>query len=119
MLELSALYISVSKSVIKTNYIFAFQDTLKRLYNHNHKPENWNNNQLSSGNWCGGNTRRLLQAVYLIAFTCLLRIDEVLNIQAHEVDLYKDEVDGTSCASITLPFCKNAPFGGKHIELLQ
>ncbi|PBK86784.1 hypothetical protein ARMGADRAFT_1047809 [Armillaria gallica] len=90
-------------------------DTLKRLYNHNHKPENWNNTQLSSGNWCGGNMRRLLQAVYLIAFTCLLCIDEVLNIQAHEVDLYKDDVDGTSCTSITLSFHKNAPFGALAI----
>ncbi|KAK0463134.1 uncharacterized protein EV420DRAFT_1618934 [Desarmillaria tabescens] len=86
-------------------------DTLKRLYIHNHKCENWDNNQLSSGNWCGGNTRWLLQAIYLVAFTCLLCIDEVLNIQAHEVNLYKDEVDGTSCASITLPFHKNSPFG--------
>ncbi|KAK0457552.1 uncharacterized protein EV420DRAFT_1309793 [Desarmillaria tabescens] len=84
---------------------------LKQLYVHNHKHENWDNNHLSQGNWCGGNMRRLLQAVYLIAFTCLLRIDEVLNIQAHEVDLYNDEVDNTACVSITLPFRKNAQFG--------
>ncbi|KAK0437443.1 uncharacterized protein EV420DRAFT_1623400 [Desarmillaria tabescens] len=84
---------------------------LKQLYVHNHKHENWDNNHLSQGNWCRGNMRRLLQAIYLVVFTCLLCIDEVLNIQAHEVDLYNDEVDNTACVSITLPFHKNAQFG--------
>ncbi|KAK0494665.1 hypothetical protein EDD18DRAFT_1055760, partial [Armillaria luteobubalina] len=65
----------------------------------------------SSGNWCRGNMRRLLQAVYLVAFTCLLRIDEALNIQAHDISFYVDQVDNTHCVSITLPFRKTNPFG--------
>ncbi|PBK83564.1 hypothetical protein ARMGADRAFT_1048412 [Armillaria gallica] len=94
------------------------KDTLWRLYEHNHKPENWNNEHLSQGNWSGGNTQRLLQAVYLIVFTCLLRIDEVLNLQAHEVDVYDNE-DDIGCMSITLPFHKNMPVGGIPPFVLQ
>ncbi len=48
---------------------------------------------------------------------CLLRIDEVLNLQAHEVDVYDDE-DDIGCMLITLPFRKNAPVGGKRIKPL-
>ncbi|KAK0235250.1 hypothetical protein EDD85DRAFT_734511, partial [Armillaria nabsnona] len=62
-------------------------------------------------NWCEGNIWQLLQAVYLIVFMCLLHIDEVLNLQAHEVDVYEDE-DDIGCMSITLPFHKNVPVSG-------
>ncbi|KAK0451964.1 uncharacterized protein EV420DRAFT_1273969, partial [Desarmillaria tabescens] len=58
-------------------------------------------------------------AVYLIAFICLLHIDEMLNIQAHKIDVYNNVVDNTVCASITLSFHKNTPFDSKCIELLQ
>ncbi|PBK83411.1 DNA breaking-rejoining enzyme [Armillaria gallica] len=108
----------VTKGETSTSARAIGPDTLRRLYEHNHKPENWNNEHLSQGNWCGGNTRRLLQAVYLIAFTCLLRIDEVLNLQAHEVDVY-DNKDDIGCMSITLPFRKNAPVGGIPPFVLQ
>ncbi|KAK0471046.1 hypothetical protein IW261DRAFT_1309092, partial [Armillaria novae-zelandiae] len=54
---------------------------------------------------------RLLQAVYLVAFTCLLHINEALNIQAHNISFYVNQVDNTHCMSITLPFCKTNPFG--------
>ncbi|PBK82913.1 hypothetical protein ARMGADRAFT_1048527 [Armillaria gallica] len=93
-------------------------DTLRQLYEHNHKPENWNNEHLSQGNWSGGNTQRLLQAVYLIVFTCLLRIDEVLNLQAHEVDVYDNE-DDIGCMLITLPFSRNTPVGSIPPFVLQ
>ncbi len=60
--------------------------------------------------------RRLLEAVYLVAFTCLLRIDEALKIQLHDLHFYDDPVDGTACMSVTLPFRKNSPYGSKSIE---
>ncbi|KAK0466670.1 DNA breaking-rejoining enzyme [Armillaria novae-zelandiae] len=101
----------VSKGETATSARAIGPDILKQLYMHNHKPENWDNAQMSPGNWCGGTTRRLLQAVYLIAFTCLLCIDEVLNIQAHDIDVGNDDIDGTFCVTITLPFRKNSPFG--------
>ncbi|PBK88149.1 hypothetical protein ARMGADRAFT_937764, partial [Armillaria gallica] len=107
----------VAKGETSTSARAIGPDTLQQLYEHNHKPENWNNKHLSQGNWCGGNTWQLLQAVYLIVFTCLLCIDKVLNLQAHEVNVYDNE-DDIGCMSVTLPFCKNAPVGGKCIELL-
>ncbi len=94
------------------------QGTLRRFYDHNHDPQNWNASPETPGNWCGGNVRKLLQAVYLITFTCLLRIDEALKIQLHDIEFGIDDVDGTHFVSITLPFRKSSPFGGKHINII-
>ncbi|KAK0462316.1 DNA breaking-rejoining enzyme [Desarmillaria tabescens] len=85
--------------------------TLRRLYEYNHKPENWNASPQTPENWCGGNVRRLLQAVYLVTFSCLLRIDEALKIQVHDIEFGIDDIDGIHYVSITLPFRKNSPFG--------
>ncbi|KAK0457945.1 uncharacterized protein EV420DRAFT_1620828 [Desarmillaria tabescens] len=87
------------------------KDILRKLYEFNHQPENWDNSQPSADNWCGGNMRRLLQAVYLVAFSCLLCVDEVLNIQVHDIRFYIDEADNMHCASISLPFRKTSQFG--------
>ncbi|PBK89131.1 hypothetical protein ARMGADRAFT_1033682 [Armillaria gallica] len=87
------------------------QGTLRRFYNHNHDPQNWNASPETPGNWCGGNVQKLLQAVYLITFTCLLWIDKALKIQLHDIEFGNDNVDGTHFVSITLPFCKSSPFG--------
>ena len=38
-------------------------------------------------NWAGPLQRLMLQAIYLIAFTCLLRFDEVLKIQHHHIEV--------------------------------
>ncbi|KAK0492215.1 hypothetical protein EDD18DRAFT_1079783, partial [Armillaria luteobubalina] len=82
-------------------------DVLQALYNYNRHPENWDGSRPSNENlWCGGNTRKLLQAIYLISFTCLLWIDEVLHIQAHDIKTWFDN-DGVSCVSITLHERKN------------
>jgi len=58
--------------------------------------------------WGGGRARRLLQAAYTLAFLCLLRFDEVLKIQAHDIEIISD-----SCISLTLPFRKTSQFGGR------
>lgn len=58
--------------------------------------------------WGGGRARRLLQAAYTIALLCLLRFDEVLKIQAHDVKL----VTKTSI-KLTLPFRKTSQFGSQ------
>ncbi|KAG1830945.1 hypothetical protein DFJ58DRAFT_719603 [Suillus subalutaceus] len=42
--------------------------------------------RLSSHRWGGGRARRLLQAAYTLAFVCMLRFDEVLKIQAHDLE---------------------------------
>ncbi|OXV07303.1 hypothetical protein Egran_04932, partial [Elaphomyces granulatus] len=44
-------------------------------------------------NWGGPNQQIMMQAIYLIAFTCLLRFDEVLKIQHHHIEVV-DEVHG-------------------------
>ncbi|KAK0430783.1 DNA breaking-rejoining enzyme [Armillaria borealis] len=61
-----------TRAITAASSIFYLQ-----LYDHNHLQQNWNNTSLQPGNWCGGNMCRLLQAVYLVAFTCLLCINEI------------------------------------------
>ncbi|KAK0487059.1 hypothetical protein IW261DRAFT_1327663 [Armillaria novae-zelandiae] len=85
-------------------------DILQVLYQFNRSPENWNEIGPNKDKWCRPNTRRLLQAIYLLTFTCLLWIDEVLHIQAHDLKAYKDN-DGVSCVSITLSQRKNNYLG--------
>ncbi|KAJ3778537.1 hypothetical protein FB446DRAFT_713023 [Lentinula raphanica] len=65
------------------------------MYDYNRKPENWNikayeptkRNTDKSGQWGGPRFRRELHLAYTLAFNCLLRVDEVLKIQAHEIRL--------------------------------
>ncbi|PBK62002.1 hypothetical protein ARMSODRAFT_980996 [Armillaria solidipes] len=102
----------VAKGEILTSTWAISPGTLRRFYDHNRDPENWNTSPETPGNWCGGNVQKLLQAVYLIMFTCLLRIDEALKIQVHDIEFGVDDVDGTHFVSITLPFRKSSPFGG-------
>jgi hypothetical protein len=64
----------------------------------------------STANWGGGRARRLLLAAYTIAFMCLLRVDEVLKIQVHDIQFSgEDEPDRIS---ISLPFRKTHQCGG-------
>ncbi|PPQ78301.1 hypothetical protein CVT24_006499 [Panaeolus cyanescens] len=43
-------------------------------------------------NWGGPTARAALQAIYLLAFLCLLRIDEVLKIQADQIEVDGDKI---------------------------
>lgn len=52
----------------------------------------------------------MLQCIYIIAFLCLLRFDEVLKIQAHHLEVI-DEIKGQ--IKLTLPFRKTHKYGGK------
>ncbi|KAH8997636.1 hypothetical protein EDB83DRAFT_2238537, partial [Lactarius deliciosus] len=59
--------------------------------------------------WAGQNARRLLQLAFTLAFSCLLRVDEVLKIQSHDfIHL------GNNRLQLTLPFRKTNQFG--HIK---
>lgn len=58
--------------------------------------------------WGWGRTRRLLFAAYTIAFLCLLRFDEVLKIQIHDIEFVSP-----TCIKLTLPFRKTKQFGSK------
>jgi hypothetical protein len=87
------------------------------MYQFNRKPENWDvkdyvpgtrsKNDIEEKPWGLGRARRLLTLAYNLAFTCLLRFDEVLKIQAHDITILSDE-----CMEVRLPFRKTSQFGG-------
>jgi hypothetical protein len=60
-----------------------------------------------TGNWGGPRARLLVHAVVAIAFSCLLRIDEALNLRAVDVTILC-----TECISINLSQRKTNPYGG-------
>ena len=78
------------------------------LYEQNTKPENCVPCTVPKGSWGGGNARTQLLVIYTLAFCCLLRIDEVLKIQAHDIRYLDD-----STIELTLPERKTDQYGGK------
>ena len=93
------------------------------MYHYNHRSENWDLNKSkaipyrpdapseaeSIHIWGGPLTRRALQAIYTIAFICLLRSDEVLKIRRDHIEFVKDDRHGdddTQYMVLTLPFRK-------------
>ncbi|KAJ3562539.1 hypothetical protein NP233_g9507 [Leucocoprinus birnbaumii] len=103
-------------------------DLIKKLWNHNihspvygmsqldfeaHVSKQSKAERLSSGGpWCGPRGLRLLNLVYTLAFTCLLRIDEVLKIQYQDLVPISDTVGASNAAiKLQLPFRKTDQFG--------
>ena len=68
----------------------------------------------STANWRGGRAHRLLLAAYTIAFLCLLRVDEVLKIQVHDIQFSGE--DESDHISISLPFRKTHQCGGSQSQ---
>ncbi|KAF8998884.1 hypothetical protein BDZ89DRAFT_969739, partial [Hymenopellis radicata] len=60
--------------------------------------------------WCGPLLRMCLQAIYSLSFVCLLRVDEVLKIQAHEIS-FNEESDGSTTLELFLSFRKTHQYG--------
>jgi len=98
---------------------------MKQLYDFNHQPELWGT-VTEEGNFVpapplpkdhpnawngkgGALARRALQAIYTIAFICLLRSDEVLKIKRNHITFLND---GTNGIVLTLPFRKTHQSGG-------
>ncbi|KAH7904261.1 DNA breaking-rejoining enzyme [Hygrophoropsis aurantiaca] len=89
-------------------------EILAELYHLNHQPENWDIKEWQPGSrkqgeastWGGGRARRLLGAAYAISFMCLLRFDETLKIQHHDITFI-----GDNCIKLMLPFRKTAQYG--------
>jgi hypothetical protein len=95
--------------------LLLIQETLEKLYVFNRKAENWALKDYTPGikkkagdQWGGGCARRLLQLAYTFAFTCLLRVDEVLKIQSDDIILL-----GDGRLQLTLRFRKTSQFGGE------
>ncbi|KAL0566138.1 hypothetical protein V5O48_015880 [Marasmius crinis-equi] len=93
-------------------------DMIRLMYNYARKPENWivkpfeqrHRATADPDEWGGPKFRRLLLLAYNIAFLCLLRVDEVLNIRMQDIRLMTDE-DGQRMLKLTLPFRKTNQFG--------
>ncbi|KAK7062101.1 hypothetical protein R3P38DRAFT_3303144 [Favolaschia claudopus] len=92
------------------------QETLLELYMFNNQPEIAKVKEYKAGSrksikesheWGGGRARRLLTLAYVLSFLCLLRFDEVLKIQMHDIEWVSD-----TCIKLTLPFRKTSQFGG-------
>ena len=109
LLKVRGGYISQSvRSITSTD--------LKRLYEKNYDypihrlgeaPINANDDH-----WGGGRLRLMLNAIYSIAFLCLLRFDEALKIQAHHLEVVDE---GKGEIKLTLPFRKTHNTGGTDI----
>ncbi|KAJ7814703.1 DNA breaking-rejoining enzyme [Mycena olivaceomarginata] len=92
------------------------QGMLQKLYDYNHDhgrstPQPYGSTT-PAGKWDGAHARLLCWVAYLIAFHCLLRVDEVLNIQAHDVRV---DSENPNIIIITLPFRKTAQYGKAHL----
>ncbi|KAJ7593475.1 hypothetical protein C8J56DRAFT_756859, partial [Mycena floridula] len=90
-------------------------DDLRRLYKYNTHPDRYtvkehnkhNLPKTTSSDWfCGGLRHRMLTLAYGIAFTCLLRVDEVLRMEHHHIK-WIDE----NTLEISLDYCKTSQFG--------
>jgi hypothetical protein len=122
-------------SFSKNTILFqSIKGILRKLYHYNHRVEYWDLNSrpkpIQTGstalsglnndpgasdstqsrsesihNWGGPLTRRALQAIYTIAFICLLRSDEVLKIRRDHVEFVKED-DNSEYMVLTLPFRK-------------
>lgn len=93
------------------------EDVIKQLYNFNMAYEDKpgpNTRKSKTGEdlpWGGGSLRMMLQLIYILAFLCLLRFDEVLKIQWSWVTL--DTHNGRHRIKLALPYRKTHQYGGE------
>ncbi|KAJ7649395.1 hypothetical protein DFH06DRAFT_996316, partial [Mycena polygramma] len=84
---------------------------LEKLYDFNHEEGRSDLKTMGTAQckrWEGARARLLSWTAYLIAFNCLLRVDEVLNIQAHDITIDPEDEE---CIIVTLPFRKTQQYG--------
>ena len=102
------------------------QDIMEQLYDYNHLPENFEKKEFQTGkrgeapdpnHWGGPIIQCAAQAIYTIAFLCLLQIDEVLKIQIEHIE-FVDRGTKDYRMVLTLPFRKTHQFGGKLLLYL-
>ncbi|KAJ3768186.1 DNA breaking-rejoining enzyme, partial [Lentinula raphanica] len=92
-------------------------ELLEDLYHFNNQPEQTDpmisdsSSQSSRNGKLGPVARVLLTLGYAIAFCGLLRIDELLKIQLHDVKIGRDLKSGHSKITLQLPFRKTSQFG--------
>ncbi|KAF8958230.1 hypothetical protein BDZ97DRAFT_1668802, partial [Flammula alnicola] len=89
-------------------------DIIKQMFDFNNLSENLiprpirqtSRQEKSLADWGGPRARMLVHAVVCLAFVCLLRSDEVLNLRVEDVEFIDSHT-----ISVTLPSRKNSPFG--------
>ncbi|KAJ4501672.1 hypothetical protein C8R41DRAFT_912944 [Lentinula lateritia] len=67
------------------------------------------NTPKNSQDWAGARARSLLDLGYSLAFCGLLRVDELLKIQLHDIEF--EEINGRWKLTLQLPFRKTSQFG--------
>ncbi|KAI3619872.1 hypothetical protein WG66_002690 [Moniliophthora roreri] len=114
---------SVSQQVLLYMLLIISQKTLCNLYNYNTHPDRWTIKPLEQvphhekmKQWGGVKFCQLMHLAYCITFLCLLQIDEVLNIQFHELEIVEVPVGKNGektkkMLKVTLPFRKTNQFG--------
>jgi hypothetical protein len=101
----------------RTAELIRLQAILERLYEFNHLAEHATMFQSESKEdrnlhqWGGPMARRELEAIYTVAFICLLRSDEVLKIKHEHIEID----DENETITLTLPFRKTQQNGGLHL----
>ncbi|EJD35277.1 hypothetical protein AURDEDRAFT_140403 [Auricularia subglabra TFB-10046 SS5] len=86
-------------------------DVLRRLWEFNHRPENWDTTKDPNACKDGSpGSRRLLHAAYTLAFVCLLRFDEVMKIQSKHIAV--ETLGNKSCIKLMLSYWKTNQYGG-------
>ncbi|KAF8814125.1 hypothetical protein BYT27DRAFT_7250346 [Phlegmacium glaucopus] len=92
-------------------------EIMEALYDFNHQLARWDVNKGMTSTrqdgpdihqWGGPMHRRAVQAIYTIAFLCMLHIDEVLKIQMYHIEFKPGEK-----IILSLPFRKTHQFGGE------
>ncbi len=93
------------------------------LYHFNNRPEfqqphqyqpTARNAEKKSTDWGDCRARAEVNLGYILAFCNLLRVDELLKIQTHDIVMKKDPKTGITTLTLTLPFGKTSQFGGQH-----
>ena len=92
------------------------ENLLRRLYIKNETFEVSNKLQMLEKDdeglrlWAGARQRRMMSCMYAIAFLCLLRVDELLHIMHHYLEMNDEE---TGKISLKLRFRKTNQNGSK------
>ncbi|KAJ3727517.1 hypothetical protein C8R42DRAFT_754999 [Lentinula raphanica] len=97
---------AVSADLLKQLYYFNTQPQFRKP-----QPHQPTTRGTRTGGELGCRARTMLILAYNIAFCGLLRVDELLKIQFHDVQITKDPKTGLSKLTLTLPFQKTSQFG--------
>lgn len=100
-------------------YFYNHQDQYREIEDFSQPTSSTAPKNRASENWGRGIVRRLIWVVSSLAYLCLLRFDEVLKIQAHEIELVDAKDGEREHIKLTLPFRKTHQAGGMRLVHLS